>query len=397
MAEIKKLIKSIFIIPLMSTLFIAVGCTQKNARKDHQIRVQIPWADEQGKYSLQVIELKTVNNLSRLSGTAAQFLFIPGMTNGKLTGEAPFVHYITNSQGILIPTDRLSVELFSLYAHLEKLREKDARLAIPHSAPMTVGVQVNFQANGKAEFNNAFYSADLKAILVVPYVISDLLPLSINGGVLAHEYFHSIFDQFVLTPLGSNLKKGFDATGTRGLDDRAVYRDVLISGINEGLADFWGWAYSGDTDFILHSLNDSRVQNRSLQAKSLTLMRESELKSSTDTFVTYEYANSYYYVLGTQVAQIFKAYSDYTAKKYSLSNSDARLKVSKTIISALSLFEKKFLDTKDEGNLSPWNFIESYVLSREKTETVDCEFWQLINQNSLNLKDPTELDKLCQK
>jgi hypothetical protein len=369
-----------------------MGCNQKKVRDDHRIRVQIPWADSQGKYSLQVVELKTVSNLSRLKGLAARFLFVPGNVSGILTGEEPFVHYIVNSDGVIIPTDRFSIELFSLYAHLEKLREKDSLIGISKTAPMTVGVQVHFEVNGKTEFNNAFYSSDLKSILVVPYVISDLLPLSINGGVLAHEYFHSLFDRFVFTPMGSDLKKGFDETGIRVSDDRTVYRDVLIGGINEGLADFWGWAYAGDTDFILHSLSDARVRDRSLEAKALKLIQESDLRKKTDSFKTYDYANSYYYILGTQVARIFKSYSDYIAIKNSLSVFEARLKVSKTIISALSVFQKKLLETKESGNLSPWNFIESYVLSREKNEIVDCEFWRSIGPNDL-----MELDNLCQK
>jgi len=105
--------------------------------------------------------------------------------------------------------------------------------------------------------------------------------LIVNGGVIGHEYFHAIFNSVVLQPLrasmatelagesAANLHEGvfpggrecgllkIDETGTPPDPKivREMYRIRLLRAMNEGLADFWGWIYSGETDFVGRSLS----------------------------------------------------------------------------------------------------------------------------------------------
>ena len=73
----------------------------------------------------------------------------------------------------------------------------------------------------------------------VPYA-EEQLPIPMNGGIIAHEHFHSYFSYGVLKKLGSQK-----------IDP---LQDYLLKSLNEGIADMWGWIYTGDPDFISMSL-----------------------------------------------------------------------------------------------------------------------------------------------
>jgi hypothetical protein len=129
------------------------------------------------------------------------------------------------------------------------------------------------------------------------------LHLSVNGAVLAHEHFHSVFGRLVQAPLyeygksknidlfedytghNTNLfKKEFQelffAYSSNSLNsinlvssesDSQVFRDKLLNdtgvftryhmnkiflmALNEGLADVWAWLYSSQPCFISNSLD----------------------------------------------------------------------------------------------------------------------------------------------
>ncbi|MEO0337203.1 MAG: hypothetical protein AAF202_12475, partial [Pseudomonadota bacterium] len=64
------------------------------------------------------------------------------------------------------------------------------------------------------------------------------LPMAINGAVIAHEHFHGHFNSFQL----------------RTVSIESPYQEfndqVILRGWNEGLADFYAYAYTGHDDFI---------------------------------------------------------------------------------------------------------------------------------------------------
>lgn len=268
-------------------------------------RVLIPWSTD-GQYKFEAVPLNSLVNLSSLTGRSALFMLSPSVVDNRLAGFQPRVRTFRDGDGVYVPTDELSLHLLTLYAHIEKLQELDAAVGLGDllPKPRIVGVEVRIpqRQRGQVE-NNALYSPQLDALLFVPYKGDDL-PLTVNAGVVAHEHFHSLFNYIVLKPAKAKIKAvraaqvhpgeekilrevfedipadtqvtdGTVSVGaTRsgvvagdlesdpavigresvGLEDWEVYHVNLLRAINEGLADVWGWIYSGDDIFVRRSI-----------------------------------------------------------------------------------------------------------------------------------------------
>src|SRR5690349_3809170 len=62
------------------------------------VRVQIPFSVD-GNYHLQIVELFTLTNLSKLQGLAAKFLIDPTTTGNRLHGRNPQFRYMKDQDG----------------------------------------------------------------------------------------------------------------------------------------------------------------------------------------------------------------------------------------------------------------------------------------------------------
>lgn len=270
-------------------------------------RVLIPWSSD-GQYRFEAVSLNSLLNLSSLTGKSALFMLSPSVVDQRLAGFQPRVRTFRDQDGVYVPTDELSLHLLTLYAHVEKLQELDAAVGLGEllPKPRIVGVEVRIpqKQRGQVE-NNALYSPQLDALLFVPYKGDDL-PLTVNAGVIAHEHFHSLFNFIVLKPAKAKIKAvraaqvhpgeekilrevfesipedatvntgsvGASVPGTSktivpgeeeigptsigqesvGMEDWEVYHVNLLRAMNEGLADVWGWIYSGDNIFVRRSI-----------------------------------------------------------------------------------------------------------------------------------------------
>lgn len=100
--------------------------------------------------------------------------------------------------------------------------------------------------------------------------------MTINGGIIAHEYFHAMFSALVesrLSHFSSQVgrkqrlqeddghkvfvlpsrecpESGRERKIETEEQQREIYHVRLVRAMNEGLADFWGWLYSGDPRFV---------------------------------------------------------------------------------------------------------------------------------------------------
>ena len=83
-----------------------------------------------------------------------------------------------------------------------------------------------------------------------------------NAGVIAHEFFHSIFFKKVLGKLRA-INSDSDRLTTAGPE---LFNLTYVRGLNEGLADFWGWLYTKDQNFMRFSFAGSN-EGRSLDLK----------------------------------------------------------------------------------------------------------------------------------
>ncbi len=315
--EQKSLLSSSFLL----FLFIAciASCSLKTEHQQVSDQVWVPWPDSNGEYQVQKVMVDTVTQWSPLRGSAANIRshFIP-ISNDRATATEVEVSYSLDSSGAVIPMTPFSIEIASLYVNFERLQKLDQKLGIVE-ANKTRNVYVKLKSqkeDGSLESNNAFYNLLTDSFYVLPYVDS-LLPLTVNGAVLAHEHFHSIFGRLLQRPLYDyGLSKNIDlfedyshhhsatyeeefqelfthSQGSRGaINSTALFDDhqrgdrlqvkttssfheklinnpdaflhfhlnkIFLMALNEGLADVWAWFYSHNPCFISNSFNMSRL------------------------------------------------------------------------------------------------------------------------------------------
>lgn len=312
---------------IMKTVLLALGllvvsCTPVRQQKVHN-EVWLPWVQSDGQYRIQKVPVSTVSEWSPLRGSAAQLRsHVHRVSETTISSQEVTLEYTHDKSGAIIPTTRFSTEMAAIYVNLEQMQKWDKELEIPE-ADTARRVYVKFEevgSDGKKMVNNAFYDASVDSFFVVPYVSSGL-PLSVNGGVLAHEHFHSIFARLLLVPLlkaseDKETKEGkagkgkqiFDLKGSTPhshdvpalvigafgapgflnslnnsrlkLEDsdspstfdptsrNQFVNKIVLRGLNEGLADFWGWIYSNDPCFMQPSFERAISAERCLNAEA---------------------------------------------------------------------------------------------------------------------------------
>lgn len=84
--------------------------------------------------------------------------------------------------------------------------------------------------------SNAAYLGGQKSMLLYKPTANESVPLSANAQVLAHEFFHGVFEY-------SFFDQKFDENGSLENSD-------AIHGINEGLADFFSYLITGEPNIL---------------------------------------------------------------------------------------------------------------------------------------------------
>lgn len=377
----------------MALPFLAACTADRDRSAGDTLRVQIPWYAN-GSYQLQMIPLFTVSNLVSLKGSAARFLVSPGLENGRIVGREPHVKLIMNSQGVSLPTDAMSLELVTLYAHFEKLQEFDSKVGtqkfiqkwpIQH----TIAVETQFiDLASQQNIDNAYYNPELDAFLFVPYSRNEL-PLSLNAGVIGHEYFHSIFHRLVVQASGQQLKQkgrisahdsqslqrqmglhqgiaddGVSETEEKELDKtaqqgRALYHALLLRGLNEGLADIWGWLYSGDYQFVKKSHPD--YEWRDLDQNAKEVLSKEKVQEWSSSFAKSD--NRAYDIGKVYARQLFSAGKKAIAQKVVADESELRLVLAKAILNSIVKIQKEFSKLSNKDFLEPLRPLE--ILQQE--------------------------------
>jgi hypothetical protein len=397
----------------------SLGCDfNKMAEIKAPLKVRIPWKQKgETKYRLQDIELTTVNQLSPLKGSAANLYVKPDILETSISGNPFEIEYTYTSKKVVIPLNRLSAQALTLYAHMERLFLWSQKLNLPPELKqkLDVGLAAEFLLGGVPVRTNAIFSAGINAMLVVPYE-TEALPLSLNGGVLSHEYFHSLFNGLVLKQIreqektkpkeGSELfsvirvnidvEKLVSHNGVGALfegtkpseyspnsekDLQELTYTALLRGMNEGLADVWGWLYSEDTNFIAQSLPVVE-KYRDLNFRPNIIWTKAEMRTSiSNNAKMAEQAESIAYELGTEYARWFFARIREVEGQVPLSE-ERRNVWANQIIERLVTYTTNNIDINHPEKMVPSDFITYLVFGNEKLSSDQCEYWMsFINKN----------------
>ena len=363
---------------LGAAFIVITGCkpAPPQAPASGDIEVQIPVSDSsqgQVQYLLKTVTLKNIQTLREVRGQYAQFYLSPALVEGRLSGASPIAYFATTSDQTYIAKDALSLQMATLYYHMQSLITWAQDLGISMKSPMPIGINTNIKGDEALQNNNAFFDGRSKAMLFVPYTAKEM-PISVNAGIIAHEFFHSIFYNKVLGPI--SLKKQ-GVTSQRisdltvhsyegwtkkailvqtSLTDEELFNETYLRGINEGLADFWAWAYTDDPDFLKWSLSSYSKK------RSLSKQEKIGYKSDRDIEVAVIEAknisdepsmtlSNFIYEIGTPYARFLKELVHVKVEHEGLSLADAKRQISQFVISFVQGLSKSALKLKSKEKL----------------------------------------------
>ena len=186
-------------------LFLSACIPAENSQTGAQnIRVQIPVSESsaavsstasgsvQTKYSLKVVTLENIYSTSELKGQFAQFFYAPSSHQTGLSGIHPVSFFLKTADGIYLPKNENTAFMATIYYHVQNLKKmSDLAGFVLANKPMSIGLSTQV-VDPTMKTNRAFYDGKTDSILIVPYTKSEL-PIAVNSGILAHEYFHSLF------------------------------------------------------------------------------------------------------------------------------------------------------------------------------------------------------------
>lgn len=380
-------------------------------------------------YLFATVELFNVYDLVSLSGRYAQFYTKAVRTDDELFGKQPRGQFLKNKDGVFIPKNYLSLQLATLYYHTQNLIKLEHSLSIeePRKGPLKIVLETPVMNSSQNE-NNAFYEGSLDAIIFLKYSEGSL-PLSLNGGVFAHEYFHSIFDRLVLkklrnhelftVPISINkinskitlkdIKNIKLAPSPFNLSPENVkwYYTLLLKGFNEGLADYWGWSYVNDSSFIGHSLPQAhRTRQLDLpsqnmdslrllsDAEMLSIVFQSSVQSSESKGDKLELINAFSYLLGSRVALFFKTFSELIQTERKLSSEDTQKTMNQLVLNFVKSLSNRLPElslANDSSNLvNLYSLIYQFMASESWPNKLECDFVRLFLENDVKLANKLE-------
>lgn len=417
-ANMRKQFSPVALVILAMSALAACTSNPEAASISGDVKVLAPMNDPQSsKYILQFVELNGITNLAEVTGRFARFFFSPRISQNRLGGVSAKGHFLRNTDGNFVPMDDLSQQMVAIYAHMQSLAQLDAAVGAAgvNKWPRDIGLGVVVKGSMS---NNAFYDGKTDSMLFVPYTQSDL-PISVNGGILAHEHFHSLFYKIVLRGSSDEAsihdRQGFlKVAGVETLDARTVdsdrsitessnetdlhqyYHSSLVRGMNEGLADFWGWMYTGNPDFIAASLPQEKGA-RTLEALDKVsvakLPKTTDLKRAVGIYLSYDkenvsqYLTGYAYTVGTQFSRMMKGFTDISAQARGLKDLEARRKVATWLIRMLPGLRADLAKIQDGSYYQSTQFVQSLTAVIPDLQEKECLYLaDVFNNTSASTK-----------
>jgi hypothetical protein len=390
--------KNILVILISFPVILQFGCQRRSNRwsPGESFKTQIIVATTFGT-KFQVVDLLGIVNKSTLEGEIADYYFAPGEKNGKIMGEKPLAKFV-ESKGVFIPADQLSLQMVTIYYHLQELKKIELQAtglekSIIHW-PRQVGLSVQVINAPDMKYDNAFYNGKIDALYFVPYKDSRL-PIPLNLGIIAHEHFHSYFSYQVLNPLMNQgiLPTQFEnSTNGNSLDD--VYNFYILKIINEGLADVWGWLYSHDPDFVAISLtkvgSSRKLENESGFFPN-SLSTQNQLRNEVSALVHICESNETRcltgdaYAHGTKLARTLKSFAQARMDSSKLSDSEMRSMMAREILKLIGELKIAFVQ---EGTLSLEKLVSIWEKQFEVLSASECKvLQQAINSGDVKCAD----------
>lgn len=310
------------------------ACGQGFQGRSSSAEIWLPWPMADFSYRSQPVLIEGLSDPSHVTGPAAKVYFQAGGGRGGFSGPVAEARLARIGKRYL-PLDVPSSEALTAYAVFARLKKFDEQLEISGrlSWPRAVGIQIRIKTPKGRVFSNALYDAQTDSVVLARFD-ADHLPLALNHGALAHEHFHAHFTA-VLKALGhGNLIAGLT------IDRKNI---LVLSGLNEGLADFYGAVFSGDARFAERSFG-RRGEERSLSGSLIPFDQwQPQLDKPDDAELIYGMGTSFsrtLYVWGEQLGP------------------DGRKRLLQEVLRVLPLVLRDLVQGAEVGTIQPAGFFE---------------------------------------
>lgn len=359
------------------------------------IKVLIPMTSEKSS-QLSTVTIKNVSSLKEVAGSYSQFYYTPGSEKGGLTGGAPQAKFIRTDESVYVPSDALTQQMFTIYYHVQTLNDFNAEISpeLKQTSPFYVGLNTQLANAGANSRDNAFFDGDSNALLFVPYSL-DHIPITVNSGIIAHEFFHSVFYKHMLK--GFNLNQEALIQGVADTN-KFYYNQTLVRGMNEGLADFWGWLYTNNSDYISLSLPKfGGARKMELEAASIGAIetatdisnRVSEAQEAAKNPT--EYLSSYIYKIGTPHARFLKELTVKISQGSYLDMKKSKLLMAKAVYNYIKILAQRTTDYKVDQTLIADDMFQYFLrpsISGVALNKVQCDFVMQYIKTKSTTPDP---------
>lgn len=415
------------------------SCSQKSDVQDATgtVKVQVGIQTSEKEYSLQQVDLFGIQNLKEVSGDYARFFYSPGSENGHLTGGSPRARFV-KTQSVFVPSDLISMEMVTIYFHMQNLALFDKAIGAGsiNQWPRSIGLETQIADRSQINKNNAFYNGQTDSMMFLPFNTNDL-PIAMNAGIIAHEHFHSLFYKMVIKPAVAQNRITINSASIHTEDDilfsfanpkiqvpkvisdkeRAlIFNEIYLRGLNEGIADFWGWLYTNDTEFMRWSLPRFQLERSlSLNQNNIGFYETSQnINDKIDQMV--ELSDNvraallnYSYQIGTPHARFLKQMTTMQVENGTISPADAKTKMGQLVYKYLTHLSTKMSQLHENETADPESLFTFMAEALQKNELElnfslsDCEFMvkylnkNIINPQSFNKCVQTNNDKIVIK
>lgn len=294
--------------------------------------VVLKFSDTTRKYEPRTVELTTPTDIVSLEGPVGTFRggakFVLDLADPNLNPGNPetFRKAVTRDEGspvkiswidregVLTPGDFHSLNLATTYYNIEQsfsFFEKVGGLTEKEFGRPNVYYFPDFVIAKDPEKDNAFYFSLIQGFLILPFNQLQQVPLSINIGVVGHEYSHAVFNYRVFNKdLLPRVLLSWQASpvGSPALN--------LLKSLDEGIADVFGTGITCSSDlvtcnpeFIALSLPAPHPENRRLdKPHCMTPGMKTALQSQN--FGEFQFASGQYLVGSVLASSLWRATED---------------------------------------------------------------------------------------
>lgn len=278
-----------------------------------------------GAYEPKEVELKTISSVTLVEGTIGKLyggavISIdpqdPLLNASNMTDESLEAALLKNpggdvsasyieKDGVLYPADFHTWNMVSTYWNFEKSFEYFQGAYDGKSTEQLLKARILYwvdfedkqsRPNDPPVLDNALFFSPVKAFLLVPFKDLQKVPLSMNLGVVGHEYAHRVF----------NLKAYGGKSVPDALNSWQLAPFNILKALDEGLADFHGYATtcgggSGPAckpNFLSVSLDETSTNARDLSRTDKCMTQT--LRDAMNNFTQSQWLNQgLQYQLGT--------------------------------------------------------------------------------------------------